>query len=163
VEKDHRSIVEIRVADSPEAIDAVRELFQEYWTSFGFTPCFQGFETEVATLPGKYAPPRGRLLLAKIDGAPVGCVALRRFDKTRGEMKRMYVRPAFRGRKLGEALVEALAKEARDIGYSELIADTIPNVMATALAMYERLGFERIAPYSNETPGALHIRLRLST
>jgi len=78
-------------------------------------------------------------------------------------MKRMYVRPPFRGRKLGEALVEALAKEARAIGYAELIADTIPNVMATALAMYERLGFDHIAPYSNETPDALHIRLRLRT
>ena len=156
-------MIEIAHAASAAELDAVRELFQEYWTSFGFTPCFQGFETEAATLPGKYAPPGGRLLLAKIDGAPAGCAALRPFDDSRGELKRMYVRPAFRGRKLGEALVEALAKEARAIGYAELIADTIPHVMATALAMYERLGFERIAPYSNETPDALHIRLRLRT
>jgi putative acetyltransferase len=155
--------MDIRLAASAADVDAVRDLFQEYWTSFGFTPCFQGFESEVATLPGKYAPPQGRLLLARIDGAAAGCVALRPFDKTRGELKRMYVRPAFRGRKLGEALVGALAEEARAIGYAELIADTIPGVMATALAMYERLGFERIAPYSDETPDALHIRLRLRT
>ncbi|HEV2202318.1 MAG TPA: GNAT family N-acetyltransferase [Bryobacteraceae bacterium] len=163
MEEDRHLTIDIRAAESPEDLDAVRGLFQEYWASFGFTPCFQGFETEVTTLPGKYAPPGGRLLLAKIDGAPAGCAALRPFDDTRGEMKRMYVRPAFRGRKLGEALVGALAKEARAIGYAELIADTIPNVMTTALAMYERLGFERIAPYSNETPDALHIRMRLRT
>src|SRR5258708_7929808 len=115
----------VRIAESPGDLDAVRELFQEYWTSFGFTPCFQGFETEVATLPGRSARPRGRFLLGKSEGAPAGCAALRPFDDTRGELKRMYVRPAFRGRKLGEALVEALAAEARAIGYAELIADTI--------------------------------------
>jgi ribosomal protein S18 acetylase RimI-like enzyme len=141
----------------------IRDLFQEYWTALGFTPCFQGFESELAALPGKYAPPRGRLLLATCEGEPAGCVALRPFDETRGEMKRMYVRPAYRGRGIGEALVRALAEEARASGYEELIADTIPSAMATALAMYERLGFERIAPYSNETPDALHIRLRLRT
>ena len=153
----------ILAATSAADLETVRELFQEYWTSFGFTPCFQGFETEVAALPGKYAPPQGRLLLARVDGAFVGCAALRRFDETRGEMKRMYVRPAFRHRGIGEALVRTLAREARAIGYTELIADTIPHVMAPALAMYERLGFERIAPYSNETPDALHIRLQLRT
>ena len=151
----------IRIASSAEDLTAVRELFLEYWSSFGFTPCFQGFETEVAALPAKYAAPRGRLLLATIGNQPAGCVALRPFDETRGEMKRMYVRPSFRGQKLGEALLTALVAEARAIGYSELIADTIPGAMPTALAMYERLGFERIAPYSNETTIAQHIRLRI--
>jgi GNAT superfamily N-acetyltransferase len=151
----------IRNASSAEDLAAVRELFLEYWDSFGFTPCFQGFETEVATLPAKYAPPRGRLLLATLDDQPAGCVALRYFDETRGEMKRMYVRPAFRGQKLGEALLQSLVAEARAIGYHELIADTIPDAMPTALAMYERLGFERMEAYSNETPNAQHIRLRL--
>jgi len=167
MEKGHGSrnseIIEIAHALSATGLDSIRELFQEYWTALGFTPCFQGFETELQTLPGKYVPPQGRLLLATIDGAPAGCVALRPFDETRGEMKRMYVRPRYRGRGIGEALVLALAEEARKIGYGELIADTIPGAMATALAMYERLGFERIAPYSNETPDALHIRLRLRT
>jgi len=154
-------MLNIRQASVAEDLAAVRDLFLEYWTAFGFTPCFQGFETEVATLPAKYALPRGRLLLATIDGQPAGCVALRPFDETRGEMKRMYVRPTFRGKKLGEALLQALVAEARSIGYHEVIADTIPDAMPTALAMYERLGFERIDPYSDETPNAQHIRLRL--
>lgn len=153
----------IRHAFSEAERTGVRELFLEYWSSFGFTPCFQGFETEVAALPGKCAPPRGRLLLATIGDEAAGCVALRPFDETRGEMKRMYVRPAFRGKKLGEALLQTLVREARAIGYRELIADTIPDAMPAALAMYERVGFERIAPYSEETPDARHIRLRLAT
>jgi GNAT superfamily N-acetyltransferase len=159
----HDSVIQIREAASREALESVRALFQEYWTSFGFTPCFQNFDSELAALPGKYAPPHGRLLLAKVNGQPAGCVALRRFDQTRGEVKRLYVRPQFRGSGMGKALMNALAAEARAIGYSEIIADTIPKVMATALAMYEHLGFERIAPYSDETPEAQHIRLRLTT
>ena len=85
----------------------------------------------------------------------------RRFDANRGEMKRMYVRPKFRGKKLGEALLKALIQESRDAGYAELIADTIPDAMPAALAMYEKAGFEQISPYSEETPEARHIRLRL--
>ncbi len=162
MEEDY-SRLKIQQAFTKEALDDVRSLFQEYWKSFGFTPCFQGFDEELANLPGKYAPPRGRLLLARINDIPAGCVALRPFDETRGEVKRMYVRKEFRGHKLGEALMKALAGEARTIGYSELIADTIPEVMGTALAMYERLGFERIPPYSDETPDAQHIRLKLRT
>ncbi|MEQ1885679.1 MAG: GNAT family N-acetyltransferase [Bryobacteraceae bacterium] len=153
--------VQIRIAQSTEDLSAVRELFLEYWNSFGFTPCFQGFEAEVASLPAKYALPRGRLLLATVDGEPAGCVALRCFDAMRGEMKRMYVRPRYRGIKLGQALLKALILEAREAGYAELLADTIPGSMPEALAMYERSGFERIPPYSNETPEAQHLRLRL--
>lgn len=160
MEEDY-SRLKIQQAFNREALDDVRALFEEYWTSFGFTPCFQGFDQELASLPGKYAPPRGRLLLARVNGIRAGCVALRPFDDTRGEVKRMYVRPEFRGHKLGEALMKALEGEARTIGYAELIADTMPGVMGTALAMYERLGFERIPPYSDETPEAQHIRLRL--
>lgn len=157
MEEDHV----IQQAVSADAIESVRALFQEYWASFGFTPCFQNFDSELAMLPGKYAPPRGRLLLATVDGQPAGCVALRPFDPNRGEVKRLYVRPQFRGSGLGKALMNTVAAEARAIGYSELIADTIPKVMATALAMYERLGFERMGPHSEETPEAEHIRLRL--
>jgi len=157
MEEDHV----IEQAASADELESVRALFQEYWTSFGFTPCFQNFDSELAALPGKYAPPHGRLLLATVNGRPAGCVALRRFDQTRGEVKRLYVRPQFRGNGLGKALMNALAAEARVIGYAELIADTIPKVMATALTMYERLGFEHIEPYSSETPEAQHIRLRL--
>jgi GNAT superfamily N-acetyltransferase len=157
MEEDHV----IEQAASADELESVRALFQEYWTSFGFTPCFQNFDSELAALPGKYAPPHGRLLLATVNGRPAGCVALRRFDQTRGEVKRLYVRPQFRGNGLGKALMNALVAEARVIGYAELIADTIPKVMATALTMYERLGFEHIEPYSSETPEAQHIRLRL--
>jgi putative acetyltransferase len=157
----HDRIVEIRQAASPEELALVRALFQEYWNSFGFTPCFQNFDRELADLPGKYAPPGGRLLLALMNGQPAGCVALRLFDQTRGEVKRLYVHPQFRGRGVGKTLMNAVAAEARGIGYSELIADTIPDVMATALSIYERLGFQRIPPYSDETPEAQHIPLRL--
>ena len=161
MEKDQGRVIEQAV--SADAIESARALLEEYWASFGFTPCFQNFDSELAILPGKYAPPQGRLLVATMNGQPAGCVALRRFDQTRGEVKRLYVRPQFRRSGLGKALTNALAAEARAIGYSELIADTIPDVMRTALAMYERLGFERIEPYSNETPEAQHIRLRLRT
>jgi len=161
MEKDRR--IEIRTVDSPEQLGSIRALFLEYWTSFGFTPCFQGFDVELQNLPGKYAPPDGRLLLASVNGEPAGCVALRPFDAERGEIKRLYVRPQFRGLGLGEALIHQLASEARAIGCAELIADTIPGAMATALAMYQRLGFEHIAPYSSDpTPEAEHIRLKLS-
>ena len=158
----HDRVVQIRHAASAEELASVRALFQEYWNSFGFTSCFQNFDSELAELPGKYGPPQGRLLLASMNGQAGGCVALRLFDQTRGEVKRLYVRPQFRGSGVGKALMNALAAEARGIGYSELIADTIPDVMATALAMYERLGFERITPYSDETPDAQHIRLQLT-
>ena len=158
--EEDRYRLEIRSVCSAEAIAAVRALFSEYWTAFWFTPCFQGFDEELASLPGKYSPPQGRLLLASVHGEPAGCVALRPFDEVRGEVKRLYVRPRFRGHKIGEALMNTLAAEARGIGYTELIADTIPGAMAAAFAMYRRLGFEHIAPYSNETPEADHIRLR---
>ena len=100
-------MIEIVQALSPADLDYVRELLTEYWNALGFNPHFQSFESELATLPGKYAPPRGRLFLGKIDDSAAGCVALRPFDETRGEMKRLYVRPTFRVRGLGEALVKA--------------------------------------------------------
>ena len=141
--------------------DQVRELFREYWTSFGFSPCFQGFETEVAGLPGAYAPPGGALVLALIDGQVAGCAALRRFDAQRGEAKRLYVRPQFRGRGVGRALLDWAIAEARGMGYREMVGDTIPQ-MAVALAMYDRAGFERTGPYAEApTPGAIYLRLKL--
>src|ERR1035438_2642156 len=127
--------------------EQIRELFREYWGSFGFSPCFQNFESEVAGLPGAYAPPGGALALALIDGEVAGCAALRRFDVQRGEAKRLYVRPEFRGRGVGRALLDWLIAEARAMGYREIVGDSIPR-MAVALAMYDRAGFERTGPYA---------------
>jgi GNAT superfamily N-acetyltransferase len=139
----------------------VQTLFEEYWTSFGFTPCFQNFGDELATLPGKYAPPRGRLAVALVDGAAAGCVALRPVDRARCEAKRLFVRPAFRGCGVGQALLDWVIVEARAAGYAEMVGDTMP-VMARALAMYDRAGFERTGPYvENATEGAIYLRLKL--
>ena len=141
--------------------DQVRELFREYWASFGFSPCFQGFEAEVADLPGAYAPPGGALVLALVEGQAAGCAALRRFDAQRCEAKRLYVRPRFRGLGMGRALLDWVIAEARTMGYREMVGDTIPQ-MAVALAMYDRAGFERTGPYAEApTPGAIYLRLKL--
>lgn len=132
-------------------------LFNEYWQAFEFDPCFQGFDREIAALPGDYASPAGRLAIA-IDEDPTagarvaGCVALHSLSKQRCEMKRLYVRDAFRGSGFGLALVQWLMMEARAIGYEEMYLDTMP-VMKSAIAMYERLGFTRCAPYANASAG----------
>lgn len=133
---------EIQSVSTPESLATVRLLFEEYWQSFGFTPCFQSFGEELAGLPGAYSPPDGRLALAFIDGQLAGCVALRRVDHVRAEPKRLYVRPAFRGHGVGRALLEWVMNEARASGYEELVGDTMP-VMKDALALYDRMGFER--------------------
>lgn len=152
---------EIAAAASSEDLRAVEALFEEYWHSFGFTPCFQNFGQELATLPGRYAPPGGRLGLARAGGEPAGCVAFRPFDATRCEAKRLFVRPEFRGRGVGKALLEWVIAEARAAGYAEIAGDTLP-VMERALAMYERAGFERTVPYEAEpAEGAIYIRLKL--
>lgn len=152
---------EITPADSSAALADVRALMQEYWNSFGFTPCFQNFSEELATLPGNYAPPDGRLALAFVGREAAGCIALRRLDDRRAEAKRLYVRPAFRSQGLGHALMEWIIREARAAGYSELVGDTMP-VMGDALALYHRMGFERTQPYSGQdASGAIPIRLTL--
>ena len=153
--------MQIVAATEPAQLEQVRLLFQEYWNSFAFNPCFQNFATEVARLPGDYAPPGGALALAIVAGEPAGCVALRRFDGERCEAKRLYVRAAFRGQNLGKALLDWVIAQARALGYHEMVGDTMP-VMSRALDMYQRAGFERTGPYAaNPTPGAIYIRLRL--
>jgi len=154
-------VLQIIGAHSPEYLDVVRTLFEEYWTSFGFTPCFQNFGDELAKLPGDYAPPSGQLALALVDGQPAGCAALRRFDDDRCEAKRLWVRPPFRGQGVGRALLDWVIAEARAAGYREIVGDTMP-AMEQALAMYDRYGFERTGPYApNPTPGAIFLRLKL--
>jgi GNAT superfamily N-acetyltransferase len=158
---EQRDNLEIVPVDSAGSLSAVKVLFEEYWNSFGFTPCFQNFDAELATLPGRYTPPQGRLALALVGGEPAGCAALRPLDAMHCEAKRLYVRPPFRGKRIGKALLEWLIAEARAIGYVEMVGDTMP-VMEKALAMYERRGFERTEPYAPEaTAGAIYIRLRL--
>lgn len=183
-----------------DQIGIVRELFVEYARSLGFSLCFQGFDAELAGLPGEYAPPAGRLFLAVVgaanDGpaedrsaagkgygaggeapaAPAaedqrvkegmaGCVALRRLGEigeNTCEMKRLYVRPAFRGRSIGRALASAAVAAAREAGYQRMRLDTIPAQMAGAVALYRELGFRDIPPYyENPIPGALCMELEL--
>jgi GNAT superfamily N-acetyltransferase len=150
-------------AATAEQLAQVRALFEEYWQSFGFTPCFQNFAGELAALPGDYVAPSGRLALALVDGQPAGCAALRRFDNERCEFKRLFVRSQFRGMRLGRELLAWIVAEARVLGYRQLVCDTMP-AMADALAMYERAGFERTDPYSDHpTPGAIFLRLVLAS
>lgn len=139
-------------ANSVEDIAAARRLFEEYAASIDTDLCFQNFSKELAGLPGVYAPPRGRLLLALVDGVPVGCVALRPHDALTGEMKRLFVQPGFQGRGLGKQLVEAVTAEARAIGYKSILLDTLPS-MQSAIRLYESLGFVRRPPYFDSPVG----------
>ena len=134
-------------AQSADDIAAARDLFLEYAAGLGFALCFQNFDKELAELPGAYAPPSGRLFLAREANDLMGCVALRKLEDGVGEMKRLFVRPAFRGRGLGRALTEELIRAAIDIGYRKLRLDTVPGKMDQAIAMYRSLGFREIEPY----------------
>jgi len=136
----------VRPATSAGDLAEARRLFKEYEASLDVDLRYQGFEQELAALPGAYAPPRGRLLLAADDSVPAGCVALRPLGGDVCEMKRLYVCPAARGRRVGRLLAETVIREARLIGYSRLRLDTLPS-MKEALALYRALGFEEIAPY----------------
>lgn len=156
-------MTKIDLAQTLEEIAIVRELFREYQTQVGIDLCFQGFAAEVVGLPGDYAPPTGRLFLATQDGKPLGCVALRKLDAIRCEMKRLFVRPEARGLRLGRALVDRVLAEAHAIGYEEIVLDTLPS-MVEAQRMYERLGFRDIPPYrENPVPGARYLAKRLET
>ena len=149
-------------ADSATHIAQARELFLEYAQSLGFSLCFQSFDKELAELPGDYAPPRGRLLLAQQEGQLAGCVALHPLSNEICEMKRLYLRPQFRGQGLGRKLADAIISEARSIGYTAIRLDTVEPVMTDAVAMYRRLGFQEIAPYcANPIAGALYMELKL--
>ena len=154
--------VTITQATEAEQIVQARALFQEYAASLNFDLCFQSFDKELAGLPGKYAAPRGRLLLAECEGKAAGCVALRPLEDGIREMKRLFVRPAFRGKRLGRALAERIIDEARSVGYTCMRLDTVPSTMASAVALYRELGFVEIPPYCvNPIEGALYFELAL--
>ena len=147
----------------PETLAVVRELFQEYARSLGVNLEFQGFENELATLPGDYGAPRGAILLAWVGGAVAGCCALRPLDTSdypnAAEMKRLYVRKAFRGFGLGQELAEGTLDAARRAGYACVLLDTLDD-MESARALYAGLGFEEIPPYyHNPLPGSHYLKV----
>jgi putative acetyltransferase len=155
-------MLSIAQAESPAQIAQARELFLEYAQSLGFSLCFQNFDEELAHLPGAYAPPEGRLLLAEYEGELAGCVALHKLEDRVAEMKRLYIRPKFRGKGLGRALAERIIAEARGAEYTSLRLDTVEPVMKDAVAMYRKLGFKEIAAYcANPMTGALYMELAL--
>ena len=144
-----------------EQVPVVRTLFEEYAGALGVDLGFQDFERELAELPGDYVPPQGRLLLALDEGKPAGCVALRPFEPGVCEMKRLYVRPAFRGTGLGRLLAERIVGAGRDAGYERMRLDTLP-AMAAARGLYESLGFVEIEAYRpNPVHGTTYFELAL--
>jgi GNAT superfamily N-acetyltransferase len=149
-------------AETPAQIAQARELFLEYAESLGFSLCFQNFDKELAGLPGEYGQPEGRLLLAEYEGQVAGCVALHKLEPGICEMKRLYLRPQFRGKGLGLALANRIIAEARRIGYRRMRLDTVEPIMKDAVVMYRRLGFQEIAAYCvNPIDGALYMELAL--
>jgi putative acetyltransferase len=148
-------------AESAKDIELVRELFLEYAQSLNFHLCFQDFERELAELPGEYAQPYGLLLLLMSEGKAAGCVALRKIDGNVCEMKRLYVRPEFRGKGLGKKLTLAVIDEAKKIGYRFMRLDTVSS-MREAIKLYQLLGFRKIEPYrQNPIEGAIFMELDL--
>ena len=149
-------------ASSDNDVSLARQLFTEYALSLGFSLCFQNFDQELASLPGKYSPPSGRLLLAYLNEQLAGCIALRQLDTDTCEMKRLFVRPDFRGARLGKVLVDAIIAEARAIGYKRMCLDTVPGQMDRAIGLYEAIGFRDVEPYyDNPVEGARFMELHL--
>jgi len=159
---EHSTGFSLAEALDAESVAVCRELFREYEKGLGISLCFQGFEQELASLPGAYARPRGRLLLARVAGEAAGCVALRPLGERDAELKRLYVRPHARGMGLGRMLAECAIDEARALGYTALKLDTLP-VMREAQRLYAQLGFADAAPYNdNPVPGVRFMSLALA-
>ena len=153
----------LRQAASPKSVATARNLFREYAKAIATNLEYQGFSAELEALPAPYAPPKGALLIAHAGTDVAGCVALRPLDNRTGEMKHLYVRPAYRSCGLGKRLVDAVIQAARQAGYNELRLDTLPS-MASAQALYHRLGFVEIPPYNNtHLPGTRFYALKLDT
>jgi len=153
--------VNLKIIAAYDHLDEVRELFHEYQKSLGIDLCFQNYDEELMTLPAKYAQPDGRLFLIKVEDDIAGCIALRRFDETRCEMKRLYIRPRFRGLHCGQALVEKIIQEAKLIGYEEMVLDTLSS-LKSAVRLYKNFGFEEVNPYyENPLDDVLYFKLKL--
>ena len=149
-------------AETPSQVGDARRLFIEYSEKLGLDLCFQNFEQELAELPGRYAPPEGRLFLALFDERVAGCVGLRKLDDGVCEMKRLFVRPEFRGLGIGRAMALKLIEEARTAGYERMRLDTLPAQMSEAIRVYRLLGFREIEPYyHNPVEGAMFMELTL--
>lgn len=146
-------MIEIIQAETTEQIEETRKIFREYEAWIDLDLCFQGFEQELANLPGKYANPEGRLFLAISGGKVAGCAALRKLEDGICEMKRLFVRNEFRGQKIGISLIERLIADAREIGYKKLRLDTFPPKMGKAVGLYESYGFRKIEPYYHNPHG----------
>ena len=156
-------MAQIITASTPALVAEARRLFEEYAAELNIDLCFQNFEEELATLPGKYAPPKGRLLLARQEDELTGCVGLRPLDEGISEMKRLYVRPAFRGSGIGKLLATEIITQARKIGYRSMRLDTLAS-MKPAIALYESLGFRQIPAYRyNPESCAVFMELELGT
>jgi GNAT superfamily N-acetyltransferase len=154
--------VSVTEAVDPGDVALVRHLFVEYASSLGTDLCFQNFEQELASLPGAYVAPRGRLLLARVSEELAGCTAMRPLGEDLCEMKRLYVRPAFRSQGTGRKLAESIIQAARDVGYGRMRLDTLPG-MAAAQRLYRDLGFRPIAPYcQNPIKGTEFLELFLT-
>ena len=157
----HRQVLKIVTAESSRQIETIRQLFLEYAKSLNFDLCFQGFDKELEQLPGKYAAPDGRLLLALYEEKTAGCVALWKVNDQVCEMKRLWVRPEFRGQKIGRQLAEFVIEQARLIGYAKMKLDTIDS-MTAAIKLYVSLGFKSTSAYRyNPVEGAEYMELKL--
>jgi ribosomal protein S18 acetylase RimI-like enzyme len=155
-------MIQIHPARFPEQVEVVRTIFREYAQSLGIDLGFQHFDSELADLPGKFAAPRGEVLLAYHDAQVIGCVAVRPIDDAICEMKRLYVRPAGRGLHAGKRLATLICATARELGYSSIRLDTLPTMHA-ALGLYASLGFEPIPAYVfNPIPGAIFLERDLT-
>jgi ribosomal protein S18 acetylase RimI-like enzyme len=159
------SRIELRRPATDAELASTAAIFREYAASLDVDLCFQNFDAEIASLPGEYAAPSGQLLLAYVDGELAGCGALRRFadgdDANACEMKRLYVRPAYRRFGLGRVLAQALLDEGRRAGYSAMLLDTLDD-MEAARELYVSLGFVEVAPYYfNPIPGAHYLKAEL--